>query len=332
MADAGDREHRFLVHLGYAKAGSSFLQKVLFSGAHPEIGVLGAGAGADPAPGGRYLKSGAGVFLDGPEGARHVSPFAYDPQAARARILDMARGGKRVSVISNEELAGHPFSGGVYAGEIARRIRDTLPDARILIMFREQRAMLLSAFADFVVKSNGRASLARYLASTHHMQVPWHQPDYYCFSGLVGWYRGAFGARNVLALPMEALARDQDAALAEICRFLEVPALAKATGRGRENVRNYRSYAALRCLPWINAVGRPRPTGGNTGWNIPGLHEALRVGATALTPRWVEAQVLRRDRARIEAHLASRIAADNRRLQSMTGHDLAALGYLVTTG
>ena len=239
-------ELKYVVHIGYAKAASSLLQKALFSGNHEEISIVRkSGQGT----GGGYAKSGGGAFLNSVDGRKCISPFSFDPEAVRRELSDVDDPSKPLTVISNEVLAGHPFSGGVYAKTIAERIKDTLPDAKILIVFREQRAMLLSTFAHFVIRGQGRCSLGSFLNSQQNTQIPWHNPEYYCFSQLVGWYQGAFGRENVLALPMEVIRDNPKKTASDLAAFLGVTSVSDQALGHAANARDYGEYAALRLVP-----------------------------------------------------------------------------------
>ncbi|MCB6180231.1 hypothetical protein LHP98_19170 [Rhodobacter sp. Har01] len=311
----------FLVHIGFAKAASTYVQKHLFSGAHPDIGILGGTVAT-------ATKSGGDIFTNGTGRQRFVQSFAFDADAARARILAGATPDRRVVAISNEELAGHPYSGGIHGEIIAERIRRTLPEAKVLIVIREQRSMLLSVFADFVTRQNARCGLRRFLASRLQTQIPWHRPEFYCFSHIVGWYRQAFGAANVLALPMECIRQDAPGAIAEICRFAGVRTPDSVLAEP-ENRRDYVQYAALRLLPGLNALGSPTPANGNTGLGIPDIRRGLLAAVSAALPSAAVRRIVDADARLIEIHLRPLVAADNRQLQGMVGHDLARLGYMM---
>lgn len=85
-----------LVHVGYPKAASSFLQSTLFSGAHPQLGLVGM---QTDATGPRYVRSGGSLFLGRDRGASGMAPFAFSADAARSAFLDSCDPSKAVTVI-----------------------------------------------------------------------------------------------------------------------------------------------------------------------------------------------------------------------------------------
>lgn len=319
-----------LVHIGFAKAASTFLQAGLFSGRHPLIDPLGGPHGPqDPALG----KCGGQLFLNGGAlsgaRARVALPFAFEAERVRDIVLAGRAAAKPVTVISDEALAGHPYSGGVAAETVCAHIRAALPEAKILIVLREQRAMLLSAYADYLLRHNGTARLSDFLAPRRADQIPGHAPEFYAFARLVEGYIAAFGAQNVLVLPMELLAARADGLSRPIEAFLGLPEGLAALPGTPVNARDERAYAALRLMPFANALGKRASANGNAALGVPALRSALVKPLRWALPGPARRAVLAADRARIAAHLAPLIGADNLRLQRYVPFDLAALGYLM---
>lgn len=321
---------RVLVHIGFAKAASTFLQAGLFSGRHPLIDPLGGPHGPqDPGLG----KCGGQLFLNGGAlsgaRARVALPFAFEAERVRDIVLAGRAVAKPVTVISDEALAGHPFSGGVAAETVCAHIRAALPEAKILIVLREQRAMLLSAYADYLLRHNGTARLDAFLAPRRADQIPGHAPEFYEFSRLVEGYIAAFGAANVLVLPMELLAAGGGGLTAPIEAFLGLPEGLAALPGAAVNARDDRAYAALRLLPLANALGKRATANGNAALGVPALRSALVKPLRRALPGPVLRAILAADRRRIAEHLAPLIGPDNRRLQRHLPFDLEKLGYLL---
>ena len=53
-------------------------------------------------------------------------------------------------VVSFERFSGNPFSGGYDSKEIADRLVRVFPDARVLVIVREQRSMIVSTYKKYV--------------------------------------------------------------------------------------------------------------------------------------------------------------------------------------
>ena len=119
---------RPLIHVGYHKTGSTWLQKRVFADDAAGFCVPWA-AGREEA---------VRAFI-------HPNPFHFAPAKAREAFeagLEKARERSLVPVISHEGLSGDPMAGKYYGREVAERISRTFPDARILICIREQKATL----------------------------------------------------------------------------------------------------------------------------------------------------------------------------------------------
>lgn len=175
-----------LIHIGYAKAGSKFLQR--WFEAHPDLAYRTGGLG----------------------GYRSV----HDLSAEAASPADRPRW----RVTSCEDLAAPQADAGSLVVDYERAMqrrwvdgqtaaRDALvrmfPGARILIVTRGFRLMILSSYSQYV-RSGGRedfATLLRHGGDNH----PW---DY---DRLIGDYRAAFGRDHVIVLPYELLRDDPGA-------------------------------------------------------------------------------------------------------------------------
>lgn len=326
MRDAlGDA--KVLFHVGYPKAASTFLQNTLFSGAHPEINPV-------PVMNRRkitkYDKAGFDLLFDNrPERRESYHPLSFEPLPLTDYLIDASRRSHdAVHVLSNEDWCGHPFSGGVMGLEVLRRIRLVAPRAKILFVVREQRSMLLSVYAHFLVRSHGSAQPKTFLHAPLSAQVPGHHPQFYCYSRLIAQYIRAFGSQNVLTIPLELLIRDPDSFANAICRFVGV-AEKGAQRSNNTNRRDYSEYSVLRRNRFLNFLGRPTAANGYSGLDLLRLRNAIvRVLALTHTASRVD-ELLKRDLAIFSEHLAGPVSEDNQKLQEMIDYDLDELGYLL---
>lgn len=307
-----------LIHIGYPKCGSSTLQSGLFSGQHPGFVPLPPGQINHRQP---YRKAGETAFHDNYNPfQRSFAPFAYDTADGSRWILENLppHDHNQAVVLSNEDWAGHPFSGGITGDTVARRIHAVMPQARILIIFREQRAMLLSAYAHFLTRSSGLADLDRYLNPKLETQIPWHNPKFYHFHGLVALYQSLFGREKVLALPLEALYSRPMECQSLICEFAGVAAPQAPILAHTSNSRDWTEYTILRKARWINLLGRATPANGHIGFDAQRLRAVLlRLSRIFVTNPSVERQKIK-DMKIIEAHLkATDVAEGNRLLNSV---------------
>lgn len=204
---AGDScpSDRVLLHIGYHKTATTWFQSELFSRPELEFRPLSDRnlvhrAFCNPNP-----------FTDGRDGAvRQILSEAHEATA-----------GGRYFVISHERLSGYPASGGFDSRSIADRLKQNFPNARIFCLFREQRAMILSAWRQQVVDGGG-LSLRHFLDPPEPdiSRMPLFDPAMYRYSHLFEHYRALFGADKVLFHPYEAFRAQPEAALAGLAQLL----------------------------------------------------------------------------------------------------------------
>jgi hypothetical protein len=139
-------------------------------------------------------------------------------------LLHRAEADGLLPVVSFERFSGHPFSGGYDAGEIARRLKDVFPEARVLVVIREQRSMIVSTYKQYVI-NGGPCSLRRFVKSpsSGSMRVPWFNLAHFEYHHLIRHYRALFGEQAVLTLAYEQFVQDPRAYVAAIAAFAGVP-------------------------------------------------------------------------------------------------------------
>jgi hypothetical protein len=201
---------RPLVHIGYHKTGTTFLQRRFFNDKKSGL-ALAAG------PPNTYEVLNEN-FID-------VNPFEFDPVVARSSLepaIKNAQNRKLIPIISHERFSGSPFAGGYDSKEMADRLAATLPEARILAVIREQSSMLLSLYKLYV-RQGGAMPLHQFVDSeTGRIRVPGFRFDFLEYHRLIGHHVKLFGGENVLVLPYEMLKGDPARFFGRIGEFLEV--------------------------------------------------------------------------------------------------------------
>lgn len=174
---------RHLLHVGYPKAGSTFLQR--WFDAHPQLAhTYGTIAGF------------GNMHAIAREGC------------TRREVL--------YRVTSNEEFASpRPDAGRMYIDyqhpreltmalsqqRVCSMLSAVFPNATVLIITRGFRSMILSELSQYA-RSGGEDDLAALMRKAHTQPDPWHYDD------LIGLYQRAFGAENVMVMPFELLRDD----------------------------------------------------------------------------------------------------------------------------
>lgn len=303
---------RPLIHLGLHRTGSTWFQQHVLDG-------------RDGRP--------SNTLPDRAEStARIVLPRDLDFDAEstrrwiRERITESEDRGSPV-VISNERLSGNPAAGWNDAERTATRLATIVPEARILLVVREQHALVRSIWLQQIRIGgiSGIEDFLRPLEPGDH-RLPTFDPRFLEFDRYVDLLDRIFGREDVLVLPFEGLRDDHTRHLARIADFagmkfppppdtgpvFPAPSLLEAAVLRRVNLLAVRS--SLHRAP-------PFPRLASTGRRL-----ARTVGRSATTSG--EARRGRRIERIIRTRLADlRLGSSNRRLSSRLGIDLAALGW-----
>jgi sulfotransferase family protein len=311
-----------LVHIGYHKTGTNWLQEEVF---------------ADPSTGYRWL------------GKRPLShpvhrlvrdrPLEFDAGALREEFEPMLRSAEDAGllpVVSFPRLSGHAFSGGYDSQELADRLAAVFPEARVLIVIREQRSMIVSAYKQYV-PAGGVCTVERFIAADpESRRVPRFDFGHFAYDRLIRYYQSLFGRESVLVLPYEQFVRDGRSFVAAIGEFAGRAIPAERLAALPYGKRSNRAQAAL-AVEWsrpLNMFGRrsdlnPAPVFQSK------LLFSLAKQIRRLDPATVP--VLRDRAERSEADLR-RVVADavgdryvesNRATAELTGIDLSAFGWMI---
>jgi hypothetical protein len=299
-----------IIHVGYHKAASTFLQQLVFPGLTTDhlcfdLRLL------------HYIE-----YED-----------AFNAEKFRRRIgTRLGQTENPLRILSHEELTGHPH--GYRQSDpfrIARRLHEAYPRARILIVIRNQFDYMLSLYAYRTgVKGMETRSLDRFLAQEGDLGLL----DKLRYDRLVSLYFDLFSNERVRVLPLEMLQRGPEAFLANLFAFLGCESIAIP----EERPLNWSSRVApilllcralnipvsilvnsLYCLGWRDAGDRIR-------WGM------NRFKGAKFTPflvrRLGSCRRIVISRRRCNA-LSPLYAESNRRLSEKTGLDLGAYGYTI---
>ncbi|PIQ86848.1 MAG: hypothetical protein COV74_03180 [Candidatus Omnitrophica bacterium CG11_big_fil_rev_8_21_14_0_20_45_26] len=228
----------FMIHIGYQKAGSTWLQKIFFPQL-PDILFLGKRY-TDAVPWVHdFLKS---VFTE--------NDFEFAPakwQAIFNTNIKKSDSPKTI-VLSSEGLVGNPWKGSSDAKRNADRISAVLHQAKILILVREQVHMVESIYKQYLL-NGGTCRFNDFVGQkTLHCDF---RLDHLRYHQLVQYYIDRFGASRVLVLPYELMVRNIQVFCNQICQLISVPAIT-ITDKMKIYVR--RGYDPLFCryVRWLN--------------------------------------------------------------------------------
>jgi Sulfotransferase family len=312
-----------LVHIGYHKTGTNWLQEELFG---------------NPRTGYRWL--GKQPLTHPVHTLVRARPFDFDAAAVRSQFEPMLADAEReglLPVVSFPRLSGHPYSGGYDSRLIADRIAQVFPEARILIVIREQRSMIVSTYKQYV-NAGGEAKLEHFLqpSKQREWRIPGFAYGHFAYDGLIGHYRSVYGADAVLVLPYEQLVADGPGFVEAIARYAgrEIPP-DEIAGLPFE-VRSNKAQSAL-AIDVARPLNRFRR---RSDLNPEPLLEsrllskaAARIRRADLLRSPVTRKLATRNEQRLRddvaAAVGTRYVASNGETMRMTGIDLGALGWQV---
>jgi hypothetical protein len=205
-------DNQLLIHIGYPKTASTWLQQGIFK--DEKTGFISPWRG--------HWSDGIAVreFIT-------VDSFSFSPINAYSAFengLKEAEQKHLCAVLSQEMLSCNFLDQSGYWGkEVAKRLHDVFPQAKILIVIREQKSMIFSAYGQYI-RNGGRKSIEQFI-STQNIK-PGVYPLFRLYSlkydYLIKYYHHLFGENQVLVLPFELLKRDTNLYLKKILEFVGI--------------------------------------------------------------------------------------------------------------
>jgi len=194
-----------LLHIGYQKTASTFLQKHLFP----------------------HLRS---RWFDRPMSTLHcrnlIEDDPYRERTFATYLSEQSEIHQKPGIISFESLSGHIWEGSHSARRTAERLAQVAPDSIVLVVVRSQPSMLVALYGQYI-NEGGTGSLAGFLSG----DLAGIELDlsYLDFASLVDQYRLLFP--KVVVLPYENLRDSPMPFLSEICDLVGSPFVDPPTTR-----------------------------------------------------------------------------------------------------
>ncbi len=309
-----------LIHIGFHKTATSFLQRKIFD--DKKNGFC--------SPVDRIqLRT---IFIQ-------TDPFEFDPKKVRSELwpnIEMAFQDQKVPVLSHEQMSGQPGGGGyglrrrekeASRKEVADRLHDCFPKARILIVIREQRDMIQSIYKFLVCGWHGKlsASIEEFLDQNplDDGYSPLFYMRYIEYHRIIDYYQDLFGESSVLVLPYEMLRDKPKNFINQIRTFVDLNPLEKFQS---EKVNE--GYSAALCEfrrvlnRWIVSP------------NQPGKISKMERRADRLCSRvnrWIpssfHAKADQKLSEKIEKIVSGFYHGSNQKTEELTGLDLKSWGY-----
>lgn len=302
-----------LLHIGYVKTATTYLQERIFSEARLGFGL----------PGGRDSRA---------ELVQQIvlaDDYVFDPSSARARLSvleDEVRGRGLIPVWSDETLLGDPMVRRYDGPANAIRLAQVFPTARVLITIREQRAVARSIYSEFV-RQGGRETLEQVIGTGAEQKsfTPILRPEFLMFDRAVRRYLDVFGAERVLVLPQEWLRKDPAAYFDALSAFTGRNLAPDLADGDRNSALGGVAQASLRRLNHLfvrNPLSPRRP-------RMQKLSMMAVRTIDRFAPARLDTALAARQMAAIDRRYADTFRQSNTALAALTGLSLADLGYLL---
>lgn len=307
------RSPRSVVHIGYHKTATTWLQRELFPRATSHDMIS--------------RKQVQDIFLA--PGGLHFCPVE-----AREKLAVAGR--NRPLLLSEENLSGYLHNGGLHGflgPEAARRIHAVLPDSSIVIFIRNQFEICRASYAQYV-SGGGTWGQGRYFETACKVRGaltrPWKAPafefEHFEFDRLVAYYDSLFGAENVHVYPYEWLL-DRNMLIDRMERDLGL-----TFGDGEaENCRRNGSLSpvAIGMMRFVNLFTRQSVVNKNCIVDLPGgqiMRHAAKLAAQKVPSG--DRRGMRLPEG-IRERIAGHYPESNRRLMASRNLPLEELGYPV---
>jgi hypothetical protein len=295
-----------LIHIGYPKGASTFLQKCLFRNEEEQSPFM-------TLPGNQAIQE----FV-------LANEFSFSSEIAR-QAFQSSLSSDLVSVISNEILTGDQIASRYWGRTVADRIYETFPDAKILIIIREQKSMILSSYREYI-KLGGTETIQRFIGtgkekagfgSICHL-------DFLKYHLLISYYHNLFGSANVLVLPYELLKKDNILFIEKILHFVGLSEKLQFDNQ-RINV-GYRAFALafrrkLNFFVQPGYFGDKRPP---ITWTIA---QKMTTIVDKFTPSNIHNNIEQSWQNFIQTRTRYKFLESNQQTSKLTGLDLKAFSY-----
>ena len=315
-----------LIHIGYHKTGSTWLQKHLFD--RPDSGFSRLAGkpmsthhiGLRPAT--RFARN----FVFEPGGSMYTLN-EFSPDRMRQLLGECIVQDSGLPVLSDERLSGQPETGGFDSQKICVRLSQVFDSPKIFIVIREQKSLIASCYLDFLLKG-GTLSLREYMQPRSN-NSPKFKKSYFMFHHLISMYQEVFGKENVLVLPYEMFRDDPDSYLISLGNFSGATIPDSLPVKDRVNARiNTFIECKLRHLNFLTMEGSPY--GEHTFYMGKFFHKfgrSVKKRLCMIVPDCIENQERARQKQFIEDSIGDFYRDSNLKTSELIGIDLEKYQY-----
>ena len=245
-----------IFHTGFHKTGTTFLQHAFWPN------VVGYA----------YSRKNSSQIKD-----ILLSPYSgyFSPNKAKQQILDVCSG---PFICSSEEFSTNPNLGG-FNGlariESYRRIAKVFPEAKLVVMIREQKEMIKSLYVQYV-KLGGTATIHRLLDPHSRLRAlnPGFSFEYYSYDKFLDEVLDFWPKEQVFLYNYDDLKANEKGFLNKLSKDLDFTYELGVTDREKSNVSM--RYWTLKMLRILNRFSADLVIEKHYNFHIPGFFAASR--------------------------------------------------------
>ncbi|MGY6276087.1 hypothetical protein [Methylomonas sp. MgM2] len=303
-------EEFVLLHVGYQKTGSTWLQRNVFNNE-------GLGFGS------KICHENHEVYHD----IVLSNEFTFDPKMVREKYshyIDESLKKGLVPVISHESFAGDFVNGRYYGKEVANRLKLTFPNSKVLITIREQRSLILSAYLYYLFQ-DGVERIEHFIGVGKESPgfVPICRAEYIEYHHLYRIYCDLFGKENVLVLPFEKLKIDNNLFCNDILQHCNIK---RACSINTEPANANLPVGVLLFKRYLNHIARIGSYNRPPSIMLKIARKIIK-GMECFVPEFVNSYFKANLNAYINDYFQQKFVESNRELENSIGVDLKVYGY-----
>ncbi|MCP4975398.1 MAG: hypothetical protein GY931_04490 [Maribacter sp.] len=312
-----------LIHIGFHKTGTTWCQNNLFNSGSKTFKPLSKRKKGQSTLAKKFIYGDDGYLL---------SPFNLNKESIQKEldetIKDTSSFKNKVPVMSHERLSGNPHSGGFDASKICSMLKNTFPNAKVLIVIREQKSFILSNYFQYL-SIGGTNDLHKYLNAKYDGKRPGYSPNHINFLNIIQEYRGKFGPDNILVLPYEIFLQNPSKFISMLGSFLN-----KEIDINTNSFKNYankkNNHFAMYHFRVLNIFRKSTSVNNNssfsteyTRWIFDRIFKIICLTCSNKLDRKLKKKL----QVQIQNQIGTRYKQDNIQLSKLIGIDLCEYGY-----
>ncbi len=302
------------LHVGFSKCASTFLQNFFFS--HPDIFLVNQSHFFAPF----YFST----FDSGPDSYFDLYDDAGDHQLKLESdehiLLPLFHPVLRAAATTLESIE-----------EIALRIKNVRPDAKIILVVRNQISLMVSRYSEYIL-GGGRYDFEMFV--DEFLSCSLDQENYYAnyYTMIFETFTRQFSTEDVLVLLQEDLSRTEQQTIARLCDFLKIREhqpvkrgpIASRVGLSRLGLKVTRIFNTILVVEQEMSSKRAKA-------RIPYLLYKILLRLIRITDYYLPIAIKGDKNSivtfEIERRIRKEFEADNAALAKLLDRDLSKLGY-----